>query len=104
MKLKIKKGDKVVIVSGKYRKKQGVVERALPEQGKLVVAGVNIVKKHTRQSGQQKPGGIIKIAKPIDISKVKLICPNCQSPTRVGYEVKGEDKFRICKKCGGMIK
>ncbi|MBU0709066.1 50S ribosomal protein L24 [Patescibacteria group bacterium] len=103
-KLKIKKGDKVKIIRGNYRGKDGVVEKVLPKDGKVVIAGVNIVKKHVKPRGQQNPGGIVEIAKPINISNVIVICPKCQSSTRIGYQVNEKEKHRICKKCGGIIK
>lgn len=102
-KLKIKKGDTVEIISGNDRGKQGVVERALPKKRKIVVSEVNIVKKHVKQRSQDKPGGIISMPKPIPVSRAMLVCPACKKKTRVGYEIKGNRKIRICKKCGGEI-
>ncbi|MBU1110994.1 50S ribosomal protein L24 [Patescibacteria group bacterium] len=102
-KLGIKKGDKVQVITGNYRGKQGVVERALPKERKVVVSGINIVKRHMKPRGQQKPGGIIEITKPIDVSKVMFVCPSCSQKTRIGYDAKGKEKHRICKKCGKTI-
>ncbi|OQX51480.1 50S ribosomal protein L24 [candidate division CPR3 bacterium 4484_211] len=101
--MKIKKGDKVEVISGNAAGRQGVVERVLPRLRKVVISGVNVVKKHVRQKSQQKPGGIISIAKPFDVSKVMLVCPSCKAKTRVGYRIKRKEKFRVCKKCKAII-
>lgn len=94
---KIKKGDKVQVLLGKDRGKVGDVERVLGKKGKVIVAGVNIYKRHVKKF-QGVEGGIIDIVKPVDISNVALICPKCKKPTRVGFK-EGEGKIRICKKC-----
>lgn len=101
--MKIKRGDQVKIITGKDRGKTGKVERAFPKKKRVVVAGVNLVKKHHRGRGLQDPGGIIKMPAPLDVSKVMLICPLCKEATRVGYEFEGERKMRACKKCGGRF-
>ena len=102
-KLKIKKGDKVKIMLGKDRGKEGTVEFVLAKEAKVFVGGANLYKRHIRkQKGQE--GGIIDIPKPIDISNVALICPNCKKITRVGYKQIGSEKMRICKKCKKEIK
>jgi len=102
--LKIKKNDKVRIIKGKDRGKLGKVLRIEPGKDRLYVEGTNIVKKHTRQKDQGKPGGIIKKEGPIKISNVKLICPNCGKPVRVGFKVKESgEKVRICRRCSQQI-
>lgn len=99
---KIKKKDIVVVISGKDKGKKGEVIKAL-EDNKIIVSKVNIVKKHTRPT-QTEPGGIKEIEKPIPISKVKLICPKCSQPTRVGFTfLPTGEKVRVCKKCKEMI-
>ncbi len=101
--LKIKKKDIVVVISGKYKGKKGEVIKVLPKENKIIVSGVNIVKKHVRPT-QTDPGGIKEIEKPIYISKVKLICPKCSQPTRVGFKFLPDGKkVRYCKKCKEMI-
>lgn len=97
--MKIKINDKVKIIAGKDNGKSGKVIKALPQVGKIVVEGLNTVKKHAR-AGQGKAGQRVTVAMPIDISNAMLVCPNCGKETRVGYLVtEGKDKVRICKKC-----
>lgn len=101
--MKIKKGDTVLIISGKYRGKTGKVLRAFPKERKILVEGVNLVKKHQRPRRTGEKGQIIQIPKPIDVSNAKLICPKCKKATRVGYKIIEKIKYRICKKCGKEI-
>jgi large subunit ribosomal protein L24 len=101
--MKIKKGDTVLVISGKWRGKTGKVLRAFPREFKVLVEGVNIVKKHQRPRRAGEKGQIVEIPKPIHVSKVKLVCPSCKKATRVGYKIEGDEKFRICKKCGAKI-
>ena len=101
--MKIKKGDTVLVISGKWRGKTGKVLRAFPRELKVLVEGVNIVKKHQRPRRTGEKGQIVEIPKPIPVSKVKLVCPSCKKATRVGYKIEGDKKFRICKKCGAKI-
>ncbi|MFN3551192.1 MAG: 50S ribosomal protein L24 [Endomicrobiia bacterium] len=98
---KIKKKDIVVVISGKDKGKKGEVIKVLED--KIIVSKVNVVKKHTRPT-QTQPGGIKEIEKPIPISKVKLFCPKCNQPTRVGVTfLSTSEKVRVCKKCKEMI-
>ena len=98
--MKIKKGDRVVVLQGKDRGKQGVVMRALPSQGKVIVEGINIAKKHQKPTRATMQGGIIDKDMPLDVSNVALICPK-DGATRVGYKLTdGGAKARICRKCG----
>ncbi|MDW8055495.1 MAG: 50S ribosomal protein L24 [Elusimicrobiota bacterium] len=100
---KIKKKDVVIVISGKDKGKKGEVIKVLPDEDKIIVSRVNIVKKHTRPT-QTDPGGIKEIEKPIHISKVKLVCPKCNQPTRVGFKFLPDgNKVRYCKKCKEMI-
>ena len=88
---KIKKSDNVQILLGKDRGKTGLVEKVLGKDGKIVILGINTYKRHVKgQSGME--GGIIDISKPIDISNVVLVCPNCNKPTRVGIKLEGTEK------------
>ncbi len=108
-KLNIKKGDTVLIITGKDRGKQGTVSRAMPQDSKVIVEGLNIVKKHVRPQGQVRQGGIIDKAMPIHVSNTMLICTECGKPTRVGHERRpmGADQkmrtVRVCKKCHKVI-
>lgn len=97
--MKIKNGDTVLIISGKDRGKKGKVINVFPKENRIVVEGVNLRKKHTRPKKQGEKGQIVEIAAPFNVSNVKLICPKCKKPTRVGYKVVEKNKFRICKKC-----
>lgn len=100
--MKIKKKDIVLVISGKDKGKKGEVLKVVAKD-KIIVSKVNVVKKHMRPT-QSQPGGIKEIEKPIHISKVKLICPKCNQPTRVGFTFLSDgEKVRFCKKCKEMI-
>lgn len=96
--MKIKKGDTVMVLSGKNKGKKGKVIRAVPEAGKVVVEGVNVAKKHQRPT-RNFPGGIIEKPLPIFISKVMLVCPRCSQPTRVRMK----NRVRVCGECEEII-
>ena len=107
-KMNVKKGDKVKVLSGKDKGKEGVILRSIPQQQRVVVEKVNMVKKAMRPTQQNPQGGIATFEAPIHVSNVMLICPNCNAATRVNKKrVKGEDgkarKVRVCKKCGKDI-
>ena len=97
--MKLKKGDKVKIMIGKDRGKQASVERVFLSEGKVLLPGVNMYKRHLKSQGQGKPGGIMDLNRPMDVSKVSLICPKCKVITRVGYQFINDKKIRICRKC-----
>lgn len=104
---KIKKGDTVEVISGEGLGLRGAVQRILPRANRVVVAGVNIVKKHQRpvRAGRgEVQAGVIEFEAPIDISNVMLVCSRCDERTRVGF-IKQEDgsKARVCKACGEVI-
>jgi len=104
MALKIKRGDLVEVISGKDKGKRGKVLRVIPRERKVIVEGVNMVKRHQRPIPQLREGGIIEREAPIYISKVMVVCPNCDRRTRVGFKVlENGDKVRYCKKCGEII-
>jgi large subunit ribosomal protein L24 len=102
--LKIKKGDRVLVLSGKDKGKEGVVERAMPADGKVVVKGVNTAKRHQKSRSATESGGIKEIDKPIPVSNVAVISPGDGKPTRVGYKLVDGKKVRICKRTGEEIK
>jgi large subunit ribosomal protein L24 len=102
MAAKIKKGDKVVILAGKDKGKTGEVTKVLPKEDRVVVAGVNTVKRHQRPT-QTTPGGIEEKDAPIHVSNVALADPKTGEPTRVGFKVEGDKKVRIAKKSGEVI-
>lgn len=99
---KIKKGDKVKIMAGKDSGKIGEVERVLSKESKILVVGINTVKRHVK-SQQGVEGGVIEIIKPVDQSNAMLVCPNCQKATRVGIKEVSGKNVRFCKKCGKEI-
>ena len=102
--LKIKKGDRVRVLTGKDRGKDGNVTRVLPDAGKVIVDGVNVAKKHQRATKATMQGGIIDKDMPLPVANVALLCPACGKPTRVGYKIDGDGtKVRVCKKCGGEM-
>lgn len=100
--MKIKKGDQVIVTTGRDKGKQGEVLRAMPKTNKVVVQGVNMVKRHTRPS-QTSAGGIISKESPIDVSNVALIDPETGKATRVGLKVVDGEKVRVAKKSGKVI-
>lgn len=103
--MKIKKGDKVIVLAGKDKGKTGEIIRSFPKLGKVVVAGVNIAKKHSRNRlNADKKGEIIDKTMPIDASNVSLIDSKSGKATRVGYKVDGDKKVRVAKKSGQEIK
>ncbi|SRR2546427_9960290 len=102
----IKKDDLVKVMTGKDRGKQGRVVRVQPREGRVMVDGVALAKKHLRASGkrstsgqQLQQGGIIDAEMFIDISNVQVVCPSCGEPTRVGHRIEGDTKVRVCRKC-----
>ena len=101
--MKIRKGDTVLIISGKDKARKGKILEVLPKEGKVVVEGINIIKKHVRPKRVGEKGQIIQKPAPMDISNVKLICPKCGKATRVGYKIVKNKKYRVCKKCGAEI-
>lgn len=101
-KLKIKKGDNVVVLSGSSKGTKGSVLKVYPEKAKAIVEGVNVIKKHTKPNAQNPQGGIVETEAPIYISKLALMDASGK-PTRVGYEVKDGKKVRVAKKTGKEI-
>ena len=108
MKLKIRKGDTVEVISGKEidRGKRGEVIRVLPKNGRVVVQGVNMRKKHQSQvqtQGRTISPGIIEFEGSVHISNVMLVCPQCDEPSRVGYQREDGISRRVCKNCESLI-
>lgn len=94
----MKSGDEVLVLTGKDSGKKGKVEIVFPKKSKAVVTGLNIYKKHAKPGGKVTQGGIIDVTKPLNVSNLLLVCPNCHLPSRVGLDSKEKGK-RICKKC-----
>ena len=101
--MNIKKDDKVVVLSGKDKGKQGKVLSADPKAGKLVVEGVNVASRHQKPRKQGEEGGIIKVETPIYACKVMVVCPKCGKPTRVAHKLESGKSVRVCKKCGANL-
>lgn len=101
--MKLKKGDNVLIIAGKYKGRKGKITDTFPKSGKIVVEGINMLKKHTRPRRQGEKGQVVEIAAPFDLSNAKLICSKCSKPARVGYKITEGKKYRVCKKCGEEI-
>ena len=99
--MNIKKGDQVKIISGNDKGKHGKVLSVFPAEGRLVVEGVNMRKKHMRPRKQGQKGELIRIAGSMTIARAMLICSKCNKPTRIGIKVEDGKRHRICKKCGG---
>lgn len=103
MKMRIKKGDTVLIISGDDRGRKGKVIKVIPKKQRVIVEGINIQKKHQKPRREGEKGEIVEKPGPIHISNVKLICPKCQKPTRVSRKIIEGKKYRACKKCGQVI-
>lgn len=104
-KIRLKKGDTVIVLSGKYKGKTGKITATHPTENKVTVEGINIVKRHVKPTQFNPTGGIKEITKPIWVSKVALIDPTDKKPTRVGYELdKSGNKIRIYKRSGKEVK
>ena len=101
--MNIRKDDKVVVLSGKDKGKQGKILTADPKAAKVIVEGVNVATKHQKPRKQGEEGGIIKVETPIYASKVQLVCPKCGKATRVAHKIADGKKVRVCKKCGAEI-
>ena len=101
----IRKNDNVVVVTGKDRGKRGRVLKVLPGRNRLVIEGVNFVKRHTRPNPQQNvKGGIVERESSLHASNVQIVCPECGAPTRIGHQLLGDGrKVRVCRKCDGAV-
>jgi len=108
VKVKIRKGDTVEVVSGRGtdKGKRGEVIKVLPEKGSLVISGINVRKKHQREvqsQGRSLKPGIIEFEAPVSIANVMLVCPKCSKPTRVGVSREDGVSQRVCKECGAIF-
>jgi large subunit ribosomal protein L24 len=108
VKVKIRKGDTVEVISGHEvdKGKRGEVIKVLPDEHRVVIAGINVRKRHQREvqsQGRTLKPGIIEFEAPLSISNVMLVCPKCDLPTRVGLAHDGEVSQRVCKNCGAKI-
>jgi large subunit ribosomal protein L24 len=100
----IRRNDNVVVTAGRDRGKRGRVLKVVPDRNRLVVEGVNIVKRHTRPNPQRNiKGGIVEREGSLHVSNVLLVCPACGKPTRIGHSTQGDRKVRVCRKCEGVV-
>ena len=103
MSMKVKKGDTVVILSGKDKGRRGKVMGTVPKESKVVVEGLNMVTCHVKARRQDEQGGIVKREAALASCKVQVVCPKCDKPTRVGYQIAEGKKNRVCKHCGAQF-
>jgi large subunit ribosomal protein L24 len=102
--MKIRKGDTVVVTSGKDRGKKGKVRRALPSEDRVIVEGLNMIKRHSRARRAARQAGIIELEAPLHISKVMLVCEKCGKPARISFRFLDDGKkVRICNSCQEVI-
>ena len=101
--MNIKKNDKVVVLSGKDKGKEGKVLSVDPKAGKVIVEGVSVASKHSKPRKQGEKGGIIKVETPIYACKVMVVCPKCGKATRVAHKLENGKNVRVCKKCGATM-
>ncbi|AUJ31320.1 50S ribosomal protein L24 [Liquorilactobacillus nagelii] len=99
----VKKNDKVKVIAGKDKGKEGTIEKVLPKQHRVIVKGVNLIKKHQKPSNANPNGGIVEVEAAIDASNVMLLDPSNNQPTRVGYKVVDGKKVRVAKKSGEVL-
>jgi len=101
--MKIKKGDTILLITGKDKGKKGKVLQSVPSKGKILAENINLRKKHVKAKKSGEKGQIIEFPSFFDVSNAKLICPKCSKPSRIGYLIENNKKFRLCKKCKGKI-
>ena len=101
--MKIKKGDNVIVLKGKDKGKKGKVQKAFPRDGKFIVEGMNIRKKHVKPRKAGEKGQVIHMAGVMASSNVALICPKCTKSTRIGFTMQGLKKYRSCRNCKAII-
>lgn len=101
--MKIKKGDKVRVIAGKDKGREGVVEKVYSKANTLTIPGINIYKKHIKKNEKMPQGGVVEIPRPLNIAKVMLVCGKCGKLTRIGYKIEKNKKNRICQKCESKI-
>ena len=103
MAMNVKKGDTVIVLSGKDKGKQGKVLGTVPSEAKVVVEGINMVTCHVKPRKQGDEGGIIQKEAPLYACKVQRVCPKCNKGTRVAHKIEGDKKIRVCKHCGAEL-
>lgn len=100
----MRKGDKVKVIAGKDKGREGTIETVYKNSARVVVPGINIYKKHIKKNDQMPQGGVVELPRPLDVSKVMVVCPKCNKPTRLGFDItKAGKKVRVCKNCDSKI-
>lgn len=101
---RIKRNDTVLVIAGRERGRQGTVRQILTDRGRVIIQGINIIKRHQKPRSIQQPGSIVEREAPIHISNVMLLCKSCNRPVRVGFRTRPDGvKVRVCKRCGQDI-
>jgi large subunit ribosomal protein L24 len=101
--MKIHKGDDVLVLAGKFRGERANVEEALPSANKVILDGLNVAKRATKQTGRTMQAGIIDKLMPLSASNVAVWCPKHKGPAKIGYSVVDDVKRRVCRKCGELL-
>ena len=101
--MRIRKGDKVKVIYGKDRGREGVVERVYPKRNRVLIPGINIFKKHIKKNEKMPQGGTVEVPHPLEVAKIILVCPRCGKTTRISFVIEKGKKFRVCKKCKSRI-
>ena len=101
--MKLNKGDQILVTAGKDKGSKGKVDRVFEADKTVLVAGVNMYKRHLKRRDDKNPGGMVDLPRPLSVGKVALLCPKCKQPTRIGYEVTTKGKKRVCRKCKQAI-
>lgn len=101
--MKIRKNDTIKILVGKDKNKTGKVLKVSPKENKVLIEGLNLYKKHVRPKKQGEKGQVVSLPRPINVSNVAIVCSSCGRAARIGYKVEGNNKTRVCKKCGAII-
>jgi large subunit ribosomal protein L24 len=101
--MKLKKGDNIIVTIGKDKGRKGKVEAVFPETETVLIAGVNLYKRHLKRRDDKHPGGIIEKPRPLSVAKVAIVCGKCGKATRVGYVGTAKEKYRICRKCEAKL-
>ena len=101
--MKLKKGDNVNVIKGKDKGKNGKIEKVFPKENKVLVANVNLYKRHLKARSQNEPSEIVTLTKPLSMANVAFVCPKCKKESRVGYKIEKNVKSRICLNCKSEI-
>lgn len=101
--MKLRKGDKVKVITGKDKGKEGVIEKVYKKTNRIVIPGTNIYKRHVKKNENLPQGGIVDVPRPMTVAKVMYLCPKCGKKTRLGWKIEKNKKTRVCKKCESLV-